>query len=156
MWRLLLKNLLRNKRRTLLTTSGVAISLFLLSSLAIVYTALGEPYEGANTSPRMMVRRRAGLVFPLPESYRARIKAVPGVAAVSSMTWFGGYWVDPSNTFANFAMDADTVFDVLNVARIPADQVEAFKRERTTAVAGRKVAEKFHWKVGDRITLLGS
>ena len=69
MWRLGLRNLLRNKRRTILTASSVAISLFLLSSLAIVYTALGKPFEGEERSPRMMVRRLSGITFMMPASY---------------------------------------------------------------------------------------
>jgi putative ABC transport system permease protein len=156
MWRLGLRNLLRNKRRTLLTASSVAISLFLLSSLAMVYTALGKPYEGAERSPRMMVRRRTGITFMMPASFGPRIKAVPGVMAVTPMNWFGGYWKEPENSFGNFAVDADTVFDVLDMARIAPDQLEAFKRERTAAVAGQRLIEKYHWKIGDRITLMGS
>jgi putative ABC transport system permease protein len=134
----------------------VAISLFLLSSLAIVYTALGKPFEGEERSPRMMVRRLSGITFMMPASYGQKIKAVPGVVAVTPMNWFGGYWKDPANTFANFAIDANTVFDVLKMARIAPDQLEAFKRERAAAVAGHQLMEKFHWKIGDRITLMGS
>jgi len=157
MWRLVLKNLLRNKRRVLLTGSSVAVSLFLLSSLAIVYTALGKPLEGTETIPLMMVRRAIGIVFPLPASHGAKIKTVPGVVAVTPLAWFGGYWVDPANTFANFAVDPETIFNVLREgSTIPPDQLEGFKRERVAAVAGRRLVEKYHWKIGDRITLLGS
>jgi len=156
MWRLGLRNLLRNKRRTILTASSVTISLFLLSSLAMVYTALGKPYEGEERSPRMMVRRRTGITFMMPASFGPRIKAVPGVVAVTPMNWFGGYWKEPENSFGNFAIDANTVFDVLDMARIAPDQLEAFKRERVAAVAGRRLIEKYHWKIGDRITLMGS
>ena len=156
MWRLGLRNLLRNKRRTILTASSVAISLFLLSSLAMVYTALGRPFEGEERSPRMMVRRRTGITFTMPASFGARIKAVPGVVAVTPMNWFGGYWKEPENSFGNFAIDADSIFEVLSMARIAPDQLEAFKRERTAAVAGSKLIDKFHWKIGDRITLMGS
>jgi putative ABC transport system permease protein len=156
MWRLILKNLIRNKRRTLLTAASVAVSLFLLSALAIVYTALGKPFEGLDTVPIMMVRRAAGIIFQLPASYQDRIKAVPGVVAVSKLSWFGGYWRDPANQFANFAVDADTVFQVQAGAVIAPDQLDAFKRERIAAVAGKRLIDQFHWKIGDRITLLGS
>jgi len=156
MWRLLWKNLLRNKRRTLLTVSSVAVSLFLLSSLAVVYTAFGKPLENGDSIPVLMVRRAAGIIFPLPVSQEAKIKAVPGVVACARFNWFGGYWVDPTNFFANFAVEADTVFDVYRGVTIPPDQLEAFKRDRTAAVAGRRLIEKYHWKIGDRITLLGS
>ena len=156
MWRLLLKNVFRNKRRTFLTVSSIAVSLFLISALAIVYTALGAPLQNADSIPIMMVRRAAGIIFPLPMSYGAKIRGVPGVIACASLSWFGGYWKDPANQFANFAVDAEHVFDVQMASTIPPDQKEAFIRDRTGAVAGRRLAEKFGWKIGDRITLLGS
>ncbi|MFB3920923.1 MAG: ABC transporter permease [Terriglobia bacterium] len=156
MGRLLLKNILRNKRRTLLTVSSVAVSLFLISALAIVYTALGAPLQDADNIPIMMVRRASGIIFPLPASYGDRIRRVPGVMACASLSWFGGYWKDPANFFANFAVDPENVFKVQFASTIPPDQLEAFKRERTAAVAGRRLVEKFGWKIGDRITLLGS
>ena len=156
MWRLLMKNVVRNKRRTLLTVTSVAVSLFLISALAIVYTALGAPLQDADTIPIMMVRRASGIIFPLPASYGQRIRTVPGVTACASLNWFGGYWKDPANFFANFAVDPENVFKVQFASTIPPDQLEAFKSERTAAVAGRRLAEKFGWKIGDRITLLGS
>lgn len=154
MWHLLIKNLMRNKRRGFLTVSGVAISLFLLSSLAIVYSAMGEAYRGASASPRMMVRRAVGLTFPLPDSDQPRIEAVPGVEACSKMIWVGGYWKDRENTLAAFGIDPDKIFKVVNNARIPAGELRAFQRERTAAVTGKQTADRFGWKVGDRITLL--
>jgi putative ABC transport system permease protein len=156
MWHLVWKNLLRNKRRTLLTASSVAVSLFLLSSLAIVYTALGRPIERGEEIPLLMVRRAAGMALLLPASYQTRIAAVHGVTAVSKLNWFGGYWKEPTNFFANFAVDPDTIFAVQAATRIPPDQLEAFKRERTAAVAGRRLVKRFGWKIGDRFTLLGS
>jgi putative ABC transport system permease protein len=156
MLRLILKNLLRNKRRAFLTWSGVAVSLFLLSSLAVVYSAMGEAYRGADVSPRLMVRRSVGLTMPLPERYEDRIRQVPGVAACTTMLWSGGYWKEPENTFAAFGIDPENIFKVVDVAHIPPDQLAAFQRERTAAVAGRQVADHFGWKIGDRITLLDS
>lgn len=122
----------------------------------MVYRAMGTPYQGADTTPRMMVRRLSGIVYSMPSSYGDRIRGVPGVVAVSRMNWFGGYWVDPANQFANFAVDADTVFDVVGSATIPAEQLQAFQRERNAAVASQTLANKYKWKIGDRITLLGS
>jgi putative ABC transport system permease protein len=156
MWRLLLKNVIRNKRRTFLTLASVGVSLFLLSSLAMVFTALGKPLQDPESIPLLMVRRAAGIILPLPAAFEQRIKTVPGVAACAKMNWFGGYWVDESNVFANFAVEAETIFDVLNRTKIPPEQLEAFKKERVAAVAGQRLAEKYGWKVGDRITLLGS
>jgi len=157
MWRLFARNLLRNKRRIFLTFSSVVVSLFLLSTLLMVYTALGKPLENDDNIPLLMVRRASGIVFPLPARYGPMIKRVEGVQAVSKMNWFGGYWKDPANIFANFAVDPDSIFEVLaGAATIPPEQLEAFKRERVAAVAGRRLVERFGWKIGDRITLMGS
>jgi len=71
-----------------------------------------QAVQGIDASPRLMVRRLSGIVFNMPWSYGARIKAVPGVVAVTPMNWFGAYWVDRNNQFANFAMDANAVFQV--------------------------------------------
>ena len=87
MWRLVLKNLLRNKRRSFLTLSSVAVSLFLLSSLAIVYTALGRPLANDDTIPLLMVRRGAS------NSNRWNIKGLGNHLTVLSVLIFllGGW-----------------------------------------------------------------
>jgi putative ABC transport system permease protein len=156
MFRLILRNLLRNKRRTILTTSSVAITMFLVSSLAMVYTALGTPLAEGEKMPLLLVRRAASINGSLPASYQPRIMTVPGVVAVTKSAWVAGFWREPANAFANLGVDPDTVFEVQNGARIPPDQLETFKRNRTSAVAGQKLVKKFGWKIGDRITLLGS
>ncbi len=156
MFRLLIKNLLRNKRRAFLTWSGISVSLFLLSSLAVVFSAMGRPYRGADISPRLMVRRAVGLTMPLPMRYGDKIRQVPGVIACTTMLYSGGYWKETQNTFAAFGIDPEEIFKVVDVARIPEDQLAAFKRERTAAVAGQQVARRFGWKIGDRITLTNS
>ncbi len=156
MFHLLIKNLLRNKRRAFLTWSGIAVSLFLLSSLAVVYSAMGRAYRGSDVSPRMMVRRSVGITMPLPERYGDRIRKVPGVVACSTLIYAGGYWKEPQNTFAAFGVDQDEIFNVVNSENIPDDERAAFIRERTAAVAGRQVVNRFGWKIGDRITLIAS
>lgn len=156
MLRLIWKNLRRNKRRTILTLSSVTVSLFLLSLLAIVYTALGKPLQNSDNVPILMTHRSTGIMFMMPISHEDRIRKVPGVVAVSPMNWFGAYWQDPAQSFANFAVDADSIFTVSLGASIPPDQLEAFKDEKTAAVAGKRLIDKYHWKIGDRITLMGS
>jgi putative ABC transport system permease protein len=156
MWWLILRNLLRNKRRTALTVSSVMVSMFLVSSLAMIYTALGKPLAEGEKSPLLLVRRATSINESLPAGYEPRIKSVAGVMALTKATWFAGYWRDPANTFANLGVDPQSVFDVQSGARIPPDQLEAFKRDRTAAVASKKLVQRFGWKIGDRITLLGS
>jgi putative ABC transport system permease protein len=156
MWRLIVKNLLRNKRRTFLTSSSVAISLFLLTSLGMVYRAMGHPPSTEASRLRLVTMRLTGMNMMMPVSYWQKIRQVPGVAAVTPMNWIGAYYQDPGNTFANYAVDAQTLFKVFAEVKIPPDQAAAFQQDRTGTVVGKRLAEKYHWKLGDRITLLGS
>jgi putative ABC transport system permease protein len=156
MLRLLVKNLLRNKRRAILTSSSVAISIFLLASLGLVYRAMGHAPEMGESRLRLVTMRHPGMNLLLPVSYLQRIEKVPGVAAITPMNWIGAYYRDRSNSFANYAVGADRLFDVFSEVKIPPAEVAAFKRDRTGAVVGKRLADKFGWKIGDRITLLGS
>jgi putative ABC transport system permease protein len=156
MLHLLVKNLLRNKRRTILTGSSVALSIFLLASLSLVYRAMGHAPESGESRLRLITERSPGINLMLPVSYLERIENVPGVVAVTPMNWIGAYYRDPSNSFANFAVNADTLFNVFSEVKIPPGEVAAFKRDRTGAVVGKRLADKYGWRIGDRITLLGS
>jgi putative ABC transport system permease protein len=91
----------------------------------------------------------------LPEAHRARIEAVPGVEAVGSLTWFGGIYKEPKNFFAQFAADPETFREIWTEVEIPEEQWKAFAEERTAAIAGKKLADKFGWKLGDSIHILG-
>src|SRR4249919_2016105 len=109
--KLILKNILRNKRRTLLTLSSLVVSLFLIITLATILTELTRD---DNSNPlRLITRHSVSLVFPLPLSQEQRIAAVPGVKRVMRSSWFGGIWKDEKNFFANFAVDADRIHEIM-------------------------------------------
>jgi putative ABC transport system permease protein len=150
------KNITRNRRRTVLTILSIALSLFLLSTLMTVLTELGRESPDGDQHLRLVVRRASSLGDPLPESYLDRLKRVPGVRMVHALSWFGGIYVDERNFFANFGCDPETLFLMFNENRAPPEQLAAFKKERTAAVAGRKLAERFKWRLGDKITLQGT
>jgi putative ABC transport system permease protein len=150
------KNITRNRRRTVLTILSIALSLFLLSTLMTVLTELGRESPDGDQHLRLVVRRASSLGDPLPESYLDRLKRVPGVRMVHALSWFGGIYVDERNFFANFGCDPETLFLMFNENRVPPEQLAAFKKERTAAVAGRKLAERFKWRLGDKITLQGT
>lgn len=150
------KNMVRNRRRTLLTILSIALSLFVLSTLMTVLTELGRVPEGEDTHLRLVVRRASSLGDRLPEAYRAKLERVPEVRMVSTLTWFGGIYIDEASFFANFACDPDTFFPMFTENRVPPEQLKAFQKERAAAVAGRKLVERFKWRLGDRITLRGT
>src|SRR5215510_8016695 len=103
--KLIFKNILRNKRRTLLTVSSLVVSLFLIITLATVLTELERGTEQSNPL-RLVSRHAVSLVFPLPIAHLERIKSVPGVKDAMPFSWFGGIYKDERNFFANFAVDA--------------------------------------------------
>ena len=149
-------NLTRHKRRTVLTTLSVALALFLFASLRSVVTTLRASAD-VGSETRMVVQSAKGIVFFLPQSYRERLQAVPGVRAVTWADWFGGVYQDPKNFFAQFAVDPESYLDVYRGdMSLPADQRAAFIQERTACVVGRSLMEKFGWHLGQTITLQGT
>ena len=153
---LIIRNAFRNRRRTILTILSIGMSLFLISTLRTLLTSLESPPMTPESAKRVVTRHQTSLGAPMPIAYRDKIKGVPGVEEVTVTQWFGGEYKDPSLFFAQFAVDADRFFDVYGEAKLQSpDQAEAFKRERTGALAGVKLAERFGWKVGDTVTLKG-
>jgi putative ABC transport system permease protein len=154
--RLMVKNAGRNRRRTALTILGVAASLFLLVSLR---TFVGE-LEGQSTltptsALRMISVDSVSMAVPLPLSYLQRIQNVPDVEMVTPFQWFGGYYQDPKNFFAQFAIDPAVAPRMATDYVFQPDEVAAFQRDRTGALVASKVMQRFGWKVGDRITIIG-
>ena len=154
--RLLLNNVFRNRRRTFLTITSIAVSLFLIATLLTMMWEMENPPQTPESAMRLLTRHRVSLANILPMSYRSKIARVPGVDAVIGSMWFGGVYKDPKNFFAQFAVDTDQFFQIYADNRCPDDQKAAFLSDRTGALAGENLAQRFGWKVGDRITLQGA
>ncbi len=154
--RFLFTNLLRNKRRSLLTLTSIAVSIFLVATLLTVLSELEDPPQTPASALRLICRHRVSMSNFLPKAYRQKIANIDGVDAVIGSIWFGGVYKDPKNFFAQFAVDVDRFFDVYKDLVLPIEQREAFLQDRTGAIAGAKLAEKYGWKVGDRLTLRGA
>jgi putative ABC transport system permease protein len=107
---------------------------------------------------RLVVHNRIALVLPMPESYRNRIRQIPGVREVMSSQWFGGVYKDsrdPKNFFARFAIEPDKIFTLRSEMEVPEDQRRAFQRERTGCLIGKRLADKHNFHLGDRIFIRG-
>ncbi len=154
--RLLLNNVLRNKRRTFLTLSSIAVSLFLITTLLTVLHEMENPLTTPESALRLLTRHRVSLANILPMSYRGKIARVEGVEAVVGSMWFGGVYKDPKNFFAQFAVDTDQFFQVYSDIKMPVDQQQAFVHDRLGAIAGENLAVRFGWKVGDKIPIQGA
>jgi putative ABC transport system permease protein len=153
---LLFRNVFRNRRRTFLTVTSIAASLFLVTTLLALLENLRNPRQTPDAALRLITRHKVSLFNALPYAYRMKIAKVEGVEAVVGSMWFGGIYKDPANFFAQFSVDTDQFFQVNPDIRIPEDQKQAFLKDRTGAIAGNTVAQRFGWKVGDRIHLKGA
>ncbi len=150
--RLVWANLRRKKVRTTLTIGSFAVALFLFGLLAAVRVGFRGGADAAGAD-RLNTINRVSLILPLPFSYRDRILRVPGVANVTYATWFGGVYQDERNFFPQFAVDEDTWFDVYADYMVSAEGRSAFLKDRQACLVGRALADRFDFKVGDRIPL---
>jgi putative ABC transport system permease protein len=153
--RLIVKNALRHRLRTLLTALGLIVAVLAFGLLQTVVDAWYAGAEGAS-SARLVTRNAISLVFPLPLSYAQKLKSVDGVRRVSHANWFGGIYKEPKNFFAQFAVDAQTYFELYPEFRIDENEFKAFLRDRKGAVVGRKLADTYGFRVGDQVTLQGT
>jgi putative ABC transport system permease protein len=153
--KLILRNALRHRLRTGLTVLGLVVAILSFGLLQTVVDAWYAGAEGAAPT-RLVTRNAVSLVFPLPLSYRDKIRGVDGVRAVSYGNWFGGIYQDPKNFFPQFAIDGATYFDLYRDYRIPEEAFKAFLRDRKGAIVGRKLADTYGFEVGDTLPLRGT
>jgi putative ABC transport system permease protein len=150
--KLIFKNILRNKRRTLLTISSLVVSLFLIICLATILTEFDR--GGDESSPLRLVSRHAvSLTFPLPIAHLQKIKTVPGVKEVTPFSWFGGIYKDERNFFANFSVDETKLRQVVPELKMSEADWQAFINDRQGAIVGQKLVKLHGFTPGQRITL---
>ncbi|MBS1817296.1 MAG: ABC transporter permease [Acidobacteria bacterium] len=149
------KNIWRRKFRTTFTLLAIFIAFLLFGILMTIRNsfALGVEIAGLD---RLVLINKVSLIMPLPYSYMARLQAVDGVDVVTHNTWFNGIYQDPANFFANIAVDPEPFMKIYPEYRLPADQMKAWLDDRQGAVVGRDLANRFGWKVGDRVPLQGT
>lgn len=152
---LITKNTLRHPLRTALTLLGLVIAIL---SFGFLQTVVNAWYAGANaaSSTTLVTRNATSLVFSLPISYRAKIRAVEGVEAVGNANWFGAIYQDPKNFFAQFAISGASYLDIYPDYLLSAEERTAFLRDRKGCIVGRKLADQYGFKVGDVVPLRGT
>lgn len=153
--RLASRNVFRHKLRTFLTVLGVAIA---IAAFGLLHTLVGLWSLGveASSAYRLVTRNAISLVFSLPVSHTEKIRHVPGVTTVSWGNWFGGVYITEKNFFANFAVEPKSYLQLYPEFRLTPDEVNAFIHDRKGAVIGRKLSERFGWRLGDTVTLKGT
>jgi putative ABC transport system permease protein len=154
----IVRNTFRNKRRSLLTMVSISFSLLLLTLMICIWRSFYVDQVAPEAARRLITRDRVSLAFFLPAFYRDKIRSVPGVTAVAPLTWFGGRYIDdrPNHFFANLATDPDEYLKVASDKIVPPDQLKAWQQDRTGALVDVTLADKYHWKIGDKITLQGT
>jgi putative ABC transport system permease protein len=150
--RLILANLFRKKIRLTLTLGSFAVALFLFAFLAVVKDAFNRGADVAGAD-RLITINRTSIINLIPLSYRDKILRIPGVKSVTHNNWFGGVYQDERNFFPQFVIDPESQRQVFPELIVPEDQWANFLKDRQGAVVGAKTAERFHWKIGDRIPI---
>ena len=153
----ILKNAFRNKRRAALCVLSVASSIFLLVALLVVLNEFTNPPEDAGTELRIAVRNKVSLATPLPIRQRVLIEKIPGVEAVTALSYFGGNYRGEDTTFwAQFAIEPEQLPAVFGEAHLPREQLDAWIANRTSCIVGIDTATRYGIKIGDRIPIVGS
>ena len=152
---LILRNAFRHKLRTTLTIIGIVVAIV---AFGVLRTIIDAWYAGANasSSARLVTRNAVSLTFALPLTYADKMRQVPGVSGVAWANWFGGVYVKESNFFPQFAISGASYLDLYPEFVLTPESRKAFLADRAGAIAGRKLADKYGWKVGDQIPLRGT
>lgn len=149
---LIWSNLGRKKVRTALTLLSIVVAFILFGLLSAIKQAMLGGIEVAGAS-RLVVRHKVSIIQLLPVSYKARMERIPGVAAAVHQTWFGGIYQDPKNFFMQCPVVPEEFLEMFPDFLLPAEQKLAWLKTRTGAIVGRKTAERFRWKIGDKIPI---
>ena len=149
---LIWKNVWRRKFRTICTLLVMFVAFFLFGILMTIRMAFTFGVEIAGLD-RLVLIHKVSLIMSLPVSYKARLEQTKGVELATHQTWFGGIYQDPANFFANMAVEPDVFLKVYPEFVVPPEQVEAWRNDRQGAIVGRDTAERFGWKIGDRVPL---
>jgi putative ABC transport system permease protein len=150
--RLVWANLKRKKIRTLLTLLSILVAFVLFGYLAAIRQALSAGVDVAGAD-RLVVRHKVSIIQPLPGSYEAEMEQIPGVAEAAHASWFGGIYQRPSNFFPQIPVEPEEYLKMYPEFLLTEAEKEAWFTTRTGAVAGRNTAERFGWKVGDKIPI---
>lgn len=151
--RLVWRNLVRRKLRTLLTVGSLVVAFFLLCTLRTLVTTIQAGTDAASAS-RLIVQSAVSLFVDLPLNYQAKIASVPGIERISKWQWFGGYYQEESNRFAQFAVDPERTLEIYPEMEIVDGSAEAWYGNRRGALVGEGLVARYGWKVGDTVPIL--
>ena len=149
---LIWSNLKRKKLRTTLTVLSIFVAFLLFAFLFAIKEAFTAGVRIADAD-RLIVRHKVSLIQTLPVSYAQRLASLAGIDAVVHMTWFGGIYQEPKNFFANMPVEPEKFYDLFPEFTLSPEAKEKWGKTRNGAIIGRALADRFQWKVGDRVPL---
>ena len=150
---LLWGNMFRKPTRTSLTFVSLVIAFLLFMFLQAISDAFsgGVSLEGMD---RIVIDSKYSMTDNLPLSYVQQIRSLDEVDQVTSMSWFGGYYREPRNSFATYPVDPESYFDIFKEQRISAETLGRFNNIRVSAVASEALAAQYGWNPGDTIPIM--
>jgi putative ABC transport system permease protein len=151
----ILRNARRNPIRSLLTVASIAVCLFLMMILWSFLAINTESAESLRIYNRIVTMSSQGFAQPVPIARVQEIATMDGVTATSPFSWYGGKYNEDPIPFAQFGVDADTVFKIFDDLTVPPEQLKAFQQDRAGCVIGRKLATEYRLKLGDPLPLKG-
>lgn len=151
--KLVWRNLVRRKLRTFLTIASLVVAFFLLCTLRTLVTTIQSGADTASAS-RLIVQSAVSLFVDLPLSYQSKIQAVPGIEQISKWQWFGGYYQEERNRFAQFAVDPEQTLEIYPEMEIIEGSREAFLGNRRGALVGEGLVAKYGWELGKPVQIL--
>ena len=140
----------RKRTRTIFTMLSIVVAFLLFGLLQGINQGFSTVLRDLNVD-RLYVSAKTNMTDGLPIAYATRIKAVPGVRALSHWTYFGGYFQDSHNPLPAFATDPEQLFQVYREIKVKPEYIAAMKKTRTGVLISDTLAKKYHWKIGDRI-----
>jgi putative ABC transport system permease protein len=144
----------RKKARTILTLLSIVIAFLLFGVLETIDYAFSHPSSGITGADKLVTTNRFSITLPLPISDAQQIRSLPGVAEVTSMSWFGGYYQESKNFVFALPVDTDSYFNLHKDEFVVSDaHMQAFRNTRTGALVNSALMKKFGWKVGDKVPL---
>jgi putative ABC transport system permease protein len=149
---LLWSNLWRKKTRTIFTLLSIFVAFVLFGLLMTIRSAFSFGVDIAGLD-RLVLIHKVSLIMPLPVSYLNRLQTTPGVEVATHSSWFGGVYQDPSNFFAQIAVEPEPFLKIYQEYKLPPDQFKAWLGDRQGAIVGVDLAKRFGWKIGDRIPI---
>ncbi|MBI2383598.1 MAG: FtsX-like permease family protein [Gammaproteobacteria bacterium] len=142
----------RRKPRTIYTMLSVAVAFLLYALLTAVNQAFNAGIE-VSGADRLITTGRYSITQVLPLGYLQQIRNVPGVETVTVSSWFGGVYQEEKNFFPQFPVEPETYLAIYPEILLPPEQKQAFLNTRTGCIVAKSLADRFGWKLGDKIPL---